>query len=206
MTIRCDNVEEYEKLASMLSAKGYRWASGENPMKWNPYSYERSNTKCYINLYSNHIIRYDDNDNYMDAISVETYRIKEGIKMDKFTKADLKDGMVVKVRSGRFYMYFQKWGRLVRDDGHLDIKDYNEDLTFKRTTTTLGANGAERMFDIVQVYELDDIYSFKFSESSCTMNLIWERPEEVVMTISEIEEKLGIKNLKVVSEKEKDNG
>ena len=78
MTIRCDNAEEYGKFAPMLSARGYHWMNGENLMKWSPYAYAlSSDTKCYINLYSNYIIRYDSNDNYMDDISVETYRIKE---------------------------------------------------------------------------------------------------------------------------------
>ena len=58
--------------------------------------------------------------------------------------------------------------------------------------------------DIVAVYNPSDLTSLDFN--SLHLKLIWKRPEEVVMTISEIEEKLGIKNLKVVSEKEKDNG
>ena len=128
MTIRCDNAEEYEKLAPMLSARGYRWLSGDTPVEWNPYSGERSNAKFYINLYSNHIIKYDDNDNYMDAISVETYRIKEGIKMNKFTKADLEDGIIMQTRDNRYYMYFKKFNKGVRYEGHITLKDYNDDL------------------------------------------------------------------------------
>lgn len=200
MTIRCDNAEEYEKLAPMLSARGYRWLSGDNPMKWNPFSGEPKNIKCYINLYSNHIIKYDDNDNYMDAISVETYRIKEGIKMNKFTKADLEDGIIMQTRDNRYYMYFKKFNKGVRYEGHITLKDYNDDLIY----TGLSFNLSPSSNDIVAVYNPSDLTSLDFN--SLHLKLIWKRPEEVVMTISEIEEKLGIKNLKVVSEKEKDNG
>ena len=198
MTIRCDNAEEYEKLAPMLSARGYRWMSGENPMKWNPFSGEPKNIKCYINLYSNHIIRYDDNDNYMDAISVETYRIKEGFKVENFTKADLQDGMIMELRDGRFYMYFKKCNRGVRYEGFIPIDDYNDDLTYNGLPCSV--------YDIVAVYSPETLTTLDVASQIKYSDLIWKRQEEVVMTISEIEEKLGIKNLKVVSEKEKDNG
>ncbi len=196
--IWCENHNEFLGLMKILHLKGYEWACGNSALEWDPYSqtYHDDDRGVEIEITSfPKTIRYGFV-NHNNNISFTEFKIKEGIEVNKFTKADLKDGMVVKVRKGIFYMYFQKWGRLVSDDGHLDIKDYNEDLTLKNLV----------VFDIVQVYELNDIYSFKFSKSSCTMNLIWERPVEVVMTISEIEEKLGIKNLKVVSEKEKDNG
>ena len=58
----------------------------------------------------------------------------------------------------------------------------------------------------MEVYKLDTVYSLKFSPEDSNMELVWSRTTTTEMTISEIEEKLGIKNLKVVSEKEKDNG
>ena len=183
----------------ILHSKGYKWACGNSALEWNPYSqtYHDDDTGIEIEITPRKTIRYAFV-NHNNNMSFTDFKIKEGIEVNKFTKADLKDGMVVKIREGMFYMYFQKWGKLVRTDGHLNIKDYNEDLTLKNTVF-----GAERGFDIVQVYELDDIHSFKFSESSCIMNLIWERPEEVVMTIPEIEKKLGITNLKIVKEGDK---
>lgn len=194
MTIRCDNAEEYEKLAPMLSARGYRWLSGDNPMKWNPFSGEPKNIKCYINLYSNHIIKYDDNDNYMDAISVETYRIKEGFKMNKFTKADLTDGMIMETRDGRYYMYLKKLDKGLRYGGFMSIDGYNDDLTYNG----LSFSSSPSCCDIVAVYSPEDLTSLDFATQH--LNLIWKRPEEVVMTISEIEKKLGITNLKIVKE------
>ena len=192
MTIRCDNAEEYEKLAPMLSARGYHWLSGDTPVEWNPYSGERSNAKFYINLYSNHIIKYDDNDNYMDAISVETYRIKEGFKVNKFTKADLEDGMIMELRDGRYYMYFKKFNRGVRYEGFIPIDDYNDDLTYN--------NSPFSIYDIVAVYSPETLTTLDFASQVKYSNLIWKRSEEVVMTISEIEKKLGITNLKIVKE------
>ena len=197
--IWCENHNEFSELMKILHSKGYEWACGNSALEWDPYSqtYQDDDAGVEIEITPSKTIRYGFR-NSDNNISFTDFKIKEGIEVNKFTKANLKDGMVVKVRSGIFYMYFQKWGKLVRTDGHLNIKDYNEDLTLKNTV--FGEDGAERVFDIVQVYELNDIYSFKFSEGSCNMNLIWERPEEVVMTISEIEKKLGITNLKIVKE------
>ena len=193
-TIRCDNTEEYEKLAPMLSTRGYRWESGEDPMEWNPYSREPKNAKCYINLYSNYIIRYDDKDNYMDAISVTEYRIKEGLTVDKFTKADLQDGMIMKLRDGRCYMYFKKCNRGVRYEGFIPIDDYNDDLTYNGSC----CGSCDSAYDIVAVYSPETLTTLDVASQIKYSNLIWKRPKEVVMTIAEIEKKLGITNLKIV--------
>ena len=114
--------------------------------------------------------------------------------MDKFTKADLEDGMIMETRDGRYYMYFKKFNRGIRYEGYISIDDYTNNLSY--------SSSAPSSNDIVAVYSPESLTSLDFGSYSRYLNLIWKRPEEVVMTISEIEEKLGIKNLKVVSEKE----
>lgn len=204
--IRCKNFWEFSKLMEHLEKEkdGYVWNQRAlKPTEYDPYDTVPRDRSIIISFVgqNRHKLVYSWYE-YDGAISFTDFMKKERSYMEKFEKVDLEDLMVVKVRSGIFYMYFQKWGRLVRDDGHVDIKDYNEDLTLKKRISGFVSGVDEAEFDIVQVYELDDIYAFKFSGGSCNMNLIWERPEEVAMTVSEIEKKLGVKNLKIVAEKE----
>ena len=109
------------------------------------------------------------------------------------TKADLKDGMVVKIRNGSAYLV---WGsRLLRFRGHVDLNDYGNDLISNR----------DRDYDIMKVYDAlsSKVLTLDFELEIIYGRLgqpIWERKEETIMTISEIEEKLGIKNLKIVGE------
>lgn len=119
-------------------------------------------------------------------------------------KKDIKQGMVVKTRNNELYMCFDKFNsngeyigevykgpKLIKFplfdkngfSGWNPLEDYREDLT-------MGPNYKD--FDIMEV--------FGFSKNGELLS-IWKRSIETVMTIAEIESKLGIKNLKVVSEK-----
>lgn len=191
----CENHNEFLELMKILHSKGYKWASGKPTLEWDPYPINRDNMGMEIEISASHIIRFGYSSNEHNCMSLTDFKIKEGIKMNKFTKADLEDGMIMKLKDGRYYMYFKKFDKGVRYDGFISIDSYNDDLTYKGSAV-FGS------YDIGAVYSPEDLTSLDFG-CSRHLKLIWERPEEVVMTISEIEEKLGIKNLKVVSEKEK---
>lgn len=110
-----------------------------------------------------------------------------------FTKADLKDGMIIEHRDGDLFIVLGD--RIVAKNGYWTLDDYNDDLTDRNH------KGA----DIVNVYktksgvlnDIDDVYNKDY------LTLIWERkeePEYKEMTVEEIEEKLGYK-VKVVADK-----
>ena len=127
------------------------------------------------------------------------------------TKADLKDWMIVETAEGFIFLVDKTHGYLIHDSGHMPLSEYTDDL--KHLTPSLTGR---RDYSIVKVYEPKQGSEFllkayldstvpTFRKIEEDLNLIWERPEPVVeMTIAEIEEKLGIKNLKIV--KENDNG
>lgn len=196
--IWCEDPNEFSELMKFLHSKGYKWACGNSALEWSPYAfscYKDSGVEIEITPFPKTIryafVNHNNNMSFTDFMS------KEGIEVNKFTKSDLEDGMIMRTSDDRFYMYFKKFNRGVRYDGFISIDHYNDDLTYKGSVS-LGS------YDIVAVYSPEDLTSLNFATQH--LNLIWKRPKEVVMTISEIEEKLGIKNLKVVSEKEKDNG
>ena len=115
-------------------------------------------------------------------------------------KSDLKSGAIVETRAGNKYILLLKTksydnGKAIlvnlADGCYLPYSGYNEDLTHNT-----------KLSDIMKVcqyeYVGDNIRShiLKQNENDWT----WIREEETVMTISEIEEKLGISNLKIKKE------
>lgn len=122
---------------------------------------------------------------------------------DKFTKDDLKDWMIVETAEHSVFLVDKTHGYLIHNNGHMSLSSYTDDLKHPDSPH----------YSIVKVYEpkrglefflklyLDGTNKASFRKIEEDLNLIWERYEEPVeMTIAEIEEKLGIKNLKVIKE------
>lgn len=116
-------------------------------------------------------------------------------------KSDLKNGAIVEIRNGdKYILLFNccKYGNKenlfisLNNGGYLNFSNYNENLN--------DCDGKD--YDIMKVcqnaYVGNNIRShvLKQGEDDWT----WVREEETVMTISEIEEKLGISNLKIKKE------
>ena len=127
------------------------------------------------------------------------------------TKSELKTGMIVKYRNGSIRM-------VLRNIVHA-VDVYTDALVGPRGWSTLNSYSNELInidpihddLDIVAVYRTHGVANYTsllegnhrldddFIDTCCT--LLWERPEPTVeMTIKEIEEKLGIKNLKIIKE------
>ena len=124
------------------------------------------------------------------------------------TKSELKTGMIVKYRDGSIRMVLcnivyavdVRTNVLVGPHGWTKLSSYSNEL--------INIDPYCRDLDIVAVYRTNGIANYislldgnhklnnDFIDTCCT--LLWERPEPVVeMTIKEIEEKLGIKNLRI---------
>lgn len=119
------------------------------------------------------------------------------------TKSDLKTGMVVKTRNGKMYLVMLNPDCEDRefidfnDDGWLRGSGFNDDLT--RNTDYYDNSD----YDIVRVYTAGSGICRLFNKIDFldSLKLLWEREEKPIeMTVSEIEKKLGIKNLKIVKE------
>lgn len=108
-------------------------------------------------------------------------------------KSDLKNGAIVKTRNGFKYILINKRFINIKFKGFLPIGEYSEDLTMPED---------EKQWDVMKVCQTN-FEHVDFSDHVLDKNpnhWTWEREEEVVMTISEIEEKLGIKGLKIKKE------
>lgn len=193
------NEKEYNEAMKILDNLGYRWHDGDSCIpEWKPAG--GVNKLIYLILHSG------DKTITINTIGEEPEECENIVSLKEFmgqlplpfTKADLEDGMIMKTRDGRYYMYFKKFNTGVRYEGFISIDEYNDDLTYDDYYSY-----SHDKYDIVAVYSPKNLTTLDFELQIKYCNLIWKRPEKVRMTIKEIEEKLGIKNLEIIEEEEK---
>lgn len=117
--------------------------------------------------------------------------------VDKFTKSDLKNRMVVETRSGRRYIFIDDrflsktgflWLDTLYDNNHVHHQGFNDDLTMSS-----GAN-----WDIVKVYKEVSCLNFDENSPFCSLSLLWKRDSIKEVTMAEVEAKFGCK-VKIVN-------
>lgn len=172
IVVHCKTEEEAIDFCKQMYMHGMVWASGCSYLSHTRYGVYRDKT-CYGG---------DGGYKSYDYFKKYKYKILEWSDyMDKeFTKADLKDGMVVEQRDGDMYLVLA--GMVVRKRGYNRIGDYDDDLK------CAGYTGG----DIVKVYRITP-KSLKCIGDVFIKNnleLIWERKEPKKMTVEEMRQKL----------------
>lgn len=79
-------------------------------------------------------------------------------------KEDLKNGMIVEVKTGRRYLVLND--EIIRVDGREPIKNYSDNLTHKNVSK----------YDIVKIYEFKNHYTLTDIFNDYALQLIWQRP------------------------------
>ena len=97
---------------------------------------------------------------------------------DKFTKEDLKDGMVVQYRDGKRRLVVAEM--LIGKDGFLTLEPFNENLE----------NIKFMEHTIVKIYEIKNAAPFNSVLDDENLELIWERTKSKKMTAEEMRKKL----------------
>jgi len=125
-------------------------------------------------------------------------------KFEMFDKSMMKPGLVAQTRNGNWYLCVPsnhsttvqgEWV-IAREYGHMSASSYEDDLTCDDSDYDI-----MRVYDPMCIIRLNPEQLAGFS----TTELLWERKEKPVeMTIAEIEEKLGIRNLHIVKEEDDD--
>lgn len=198
VTIKCSFYADAIEVLGILESHGFRWRSGKQLLQlfseWNIREYP-----IYLYLHCDSFyVTHGNGVPKMGIDADEIYSAQDFIRRNTemtMKKEDLKNWMVVITREG--YRYLVRISgtnkTFVGKGAYLNFDSYNSDLT----------NRVDEKFDIMKVYEytrgdnaLDDFWTFHVFN----YDLIWVREEPVEMTVAEIEEKLGIKNLKIVKE------
>lgn len=177
IAVHCKTEDEAKDFCKKMHEHGMegagKWDYSSNTF-WDRY---RNNT-CYGNhgTYGTH---YHFNEHIYTFLEWSDYMED---KNNKFTKADLKDGMVIECRDkDRFLVFGHK---LLNSNGFDFINDIADDLTDKKYK--------DKDFDIMKVYKVNIENVKRLSDilKHENLELIWERNEAKKMTTEEMRKKL----------------
>lgn len=170
IAVRCKTEEEAKDLCKQMHEHGMKWCNGESYLK--NTNYMRNEGTCYYG--SGEYSTRDFAEKY-------NYKILEwsDYMQKKFTKADLKDGMVVEYNDNYFRKRLVIGGFLTGEDGYADLGDYNENL--KSVVSDL---------EIVRVYKIKCMGKISSIMKDHNLELIWERKKPKKMTVEEMKQKL----------------
>lgn len=172
IAVHCKTEEEAIDFCKRMHEHGMKWSNGESYLK--NTNYMRNEGTCYYGIgeYSSRV--YAEKYNYK-ILEWSDYMQKE------FTKADLRDGMVVEQGNGNRYLLLGE--TFVNKSGYNQIAGYEYDLKRK---------GGYAGGDIVRVYRIIPGLLKCLGEVFCSekLELIWERIEPKKMTVEEMRKKL----------------
>lgn len=170
--VHCKTEEEAKDFCKQMHEHGMKWCNGESYLKNTNYNARNEGT-CYYGA-----------GEYSSRVFAEKYNYKIlewSDYMDKeFTKADLRDGMVVEQRDGNMYLVLAE--EVVRKCGYNEMNCYADDLKCKGYTEG----------DIVKVYRItpESLRRIEDVFIKSNLELIWERKEPKKMTVEEMRQKL----------------
>ena len=171
IAVHCKTEEEAKDFCKQMYEHGLKWDNSTN-------SYiERTNWHVLKEktCYTNHG-RYCEKDYYIEN-DCEILEWSDYMKKE-FTKADLRDGMVVEYRDGKRRLILNNF--LIGIDGYFDLSNYSENLKDK--------NSSDR--DVVGVFKVNIVTNLDYIFRTENLELIWERTETKSMTTEEMRKKL----------------
>lgn len=170
IAVHCKTEEEAKDFCKQMHEHEMKWCNGESYLK--NTNYMRNEGTCYYG--SGEYSTRDFAEKY-------NYKILEwsDYMQKKFTKSDLKDGMVVEYNDNCFGKRLVIGGFLTGEDGYVDLGDYNENL--KSVVSDL---------EIVRAYKIKCMGEISRIMEDHNLELIWERAESKKMTVEEMRKKL----------------
>ena len=171
IAVHCKTEEEAKDFCKQMHEHGMKWCSGKSYMEKTNYK-EYEGETCYVGFGMFSSYRYYNREGY-EILEWSDYMQK------KFTKSDLKDGMVVEYNDNYFGKRLVIGGFLTGEDGCVDLGDYNENL--KNVVSDL---------EIVRVYKIKCMREISSIMHNDNLELIWERKEPKKMTVEEMRKKL----------------
>ena len=174
IAVHCKTEEEAKDFCNQMHEHGMKWNTGRTYLECTNYNVFKTKT-CYSG--------YGTYSSYVFYEKREGHTILEWSDyMKEFTKADLKDGMVIECRDkDRFLVFGHK---LLNSNGFDFINDIADDLTDKKYK--------DKDFDIMKVYKVNIENVKRLSDilKHENLELIWERIEVKRMTVDEMQQKL----------------
>lgn len=185
IAVHCKTEEEANDFCKQMHEHGMEWRDGTSYLKNNIFisykeeiAYDTNGCCCNVDWYKREGYRILEWSDYMS-----TEKTKEQT-VQAFTKADLKDGMVVEDRNENMYLILGN--KLINEIDYYLLDEYDEDLR------DISSNNSICDYDIVKVFVLriDSIYNIGDIFDCNNLELIWERKEAKEMTAEEMRQKL----------------
>lgn len=173
IAVHCKTEEEAVDFCKQMHEHEIKWRNGESYLEDTKYAVLRERTS-YTG--EGPYATYDFyNDLEYEILEWSDYMKKE------FTKADLKDGMVVEYRCVALGRRLVVKDMLLGNDGSSALKYYNDDLTYI---------DGDPEISIIRVYKIKNARNFEYIMDDDNLELIWERKEPKEMTVEEMRQKL----------------
>ena len=185
--VRCSTEKQACRLLALADAFGFSWRDGESFLvknKWNEYKYSAT---------------YDIT---IGVIGDESFMRDSGYEIVEFVEStfcqdELSNGMNVQLRNRSILMYIKPEWRPHHAIGGF-LTDFNLTCININDYSNL-KHESIRELDIIKVFEVHDrIVKDGWGKS----DILWQESDEVIeMTLSEVENVLNIRNLKIIEEK-----
>lgn len=172
IAVHCKTEEEAKDFCRQMHGQGMKWCTGDSYLENTEYADLRERT-CYAGEGS-----YSSYDFY-NGLEYEILEWSDYMQK-KFTKSDLKDGMVVEYRCAALSRRLVVKDMLLGIDGSSNLKNYNDDLTY--------IDGDPGLL-IIRVYKIKYTKRFENILNNNNLELIWERTKKK-MTVEEMRQKL----------------
>ena len=178
--MHCKTEEEANSFCTYLNSVGREWCTGSSYLDCTNYHCYKEDTAYAFNSGT-----FGDTDYYKD----ENYTILEweDFMNNTFTKADLKTGDIVKLRSGKIGIVGMEH-IIMLCAGYQPLYRYNDDLTYVSYSPN----------DIVAVRRPNKSFVEFDTFDNCQCTLVYERKEVEEMTLAEVCKLLG-KNIKIIN-------
>lgn len=181
VAVHCKTKEEADGFCKHMHEHGLTYSSGVSYLLDTYYDVYQEAT-CYSN--------HGDYCSY-NSYKSHNYKIHEwgDYQGGKFTKSDLKDFMLVKLRNGQYRLVFVSQDMLFSKGAYTSIFGYDEIML----------NTYDASYDIMEVYSAPDSFTMYLHVSPVGRKLLYEREKIEEMTLEEVCKALG-KQIKIIEQ------